>query len=347
MMIARARRRTLNTITGGTAMFNCRVRRGTCIAYLVAASSVIWGAAQGQARDTAQKPDHASSVAQGVAAGTRAPARLPTMCAGYSVSVYAQVPEPMKLSFAPSGALYVGRQEGRTIHRVAPFGRSVSEFGPPMVDPDAVLFDASGRISGVPNAVLVGGGGILAAIFQDQTARVVFNAGFDDVDDMKFDHAGRLVFSDDRQQVLVSSGNTPSVLFPLPDRPGSIAIDEDDRIYVALADGTIRIYTPDGALADAAFARGLAGLDTYLAFGPGAGGFGKALYVLSGDELFRFDRNGKPHKIGAGFNVGPSSGTGFVFGPDKSLYVSDHSQNRILKISRGNAKHHQPPCPLR
>lgn len=321
----------------------CKVRNAAVAVTLLAA----YGGARSEPPDIVQQPGKVSSSSQRVARAST-PARLPVVCAGYNVRVYASVPEPMKLSFGPLGTLYVGRQGGRDIiHRVAPLGRSVSEFGPPMVDPDAVLADPSGKISGVRNSVLVGGGGVLAAIFPNRTSRVIFNSGFADVDDMKFDSAGRLIFSDDLPQVLASSGNVPTVLFSLPSRPGSIAIDEDDRIYVALADGTIRIYTPDGTLADAAFASGLAGLDTYLAFGPGSGGFGKALYVLNGSDLLRFDRNGKSNRIGSGFNVGPPSGTGFVFGPDGALYVSDYDQNRILRISRGFIHRHQRACPLR
>lgn len=264
---------------------------------------------------------------------------LPTVSAGFNVEIYSNVIEPMKLSFGSDGALYVGRHGGDRIHRVAPGGGSVSEFGPPMVDPDAVLVDASGLISGVPDSVLVGGGGVLAAIFPDQTATVVFNSGFADVDDMKFDQAGRLVFSDDAPQVLTSNGSSPTVLFSTPSRPGSIAIDDDNRIFVALADGTIRIYNADGTVADSAFATGLAGgLDTYLAFGPGPGGFGNALYVLSGSNLLRFNKRGNATLIGSGFSVGPSSGTGFVFGPDKALYVSEYNQNRVLRISRGHGR---------
>lgn len=270
---------------------------------------------------------------------------LPTLCPGFKIGVYSNVNEPMKLSFGPDGALYVGRQGGDRIHRVAPGGGSVSEFGPPMVDPDAVLVDRTGRISGAPNSVLVGGGGVLAAIFQDQTSKVIFNSGFTDVDDMKFDRARRLVFSDDLPQVLVSNGAAPTVLFSTPSRPGSIAIDDDNRIFIALADGTIRIYNANGTLADSAFATGLAGLDTYLAFGKEAGGFGEALYVLDGSKLLRFSARGRGTVIGSGFSVGPSSGTGFVFGPDKALYVSEYYKNRILKISRGRTGHETCPRP--
>lgn len=293
--------------------------------------------------DVRSEQTSATSVASGQAQTSNSEANLPTLSAGFHVSVYANVSEPMKLSFAPDGALYVGRQAGGAgnrdrIHKVEPGGGSVSEFGPSQLDPDAVLFDASGQISGMPNSVLVGGDDVLAAIFKNQSSAVIFNAGFDDVDDMKFDHQGRLVFSDDRQQVLVSTGGPPTVLFSTPDRPNSIAIDDDNRIFLSLADGTIRIYNADGTVADNAFATGLAGFDTYLAFGPGEGGFGKALYVLNGTELLRFNKRGEATKIGSGFSIGPASGTGFVFGPDKSLYVSDYSNNRILKIAKG---HHE------
>jgi hypothetical protein len=272
---------------------------------------------------------------------------LPTLSADYLVSVYANVAEPMKLSFAPDGALYVGRQPGLRIHRIAPGGHPVTEYGPPMVDPDAVLVDTAGRIAGRRNSVLVGGGGILAAIFPNQSASVIFNTGFADVDDMHFDRRGRLIFSDDLPRVLSSTGGPPTVLFSTPSRPGSIAIDGRNRIFVALADGAIRIYNPDGSLADSAFATGLAGLDTYLAFADASSrerGDSKdwrgnpdrpdeTLYVLSGTTLLRFGRDGKAATIGTGFVAGPPSGTGFVIGPDRALYVSDYYANRILRIT--------------
>jgi hypothetical protein len=330
VLLAGAQANAMSTETNGSAkMKKLTIRPGQrhAGALLVCLAACGYGAAEAavQAPVGATDQAQASPIARA----------LPTVCAGFNVAIYSAVDEPMKLSFGPDEALYVGRQGGDRIHRVAPGGRSVAEFGPSMVDPDAVLADATGVISGVRNSVLVGGGGILAAIFQDQTSRVIFNSGFADVDDMKFDRTRRLVFSDDRPQVLVSRGSAPTVLFATPSRPGSIAIDDDNRIFVVLDEGTIKIYNADGTLEDGAFATGLAGLDTYLAFGPGPGGFGKELYVLNGRELLRFNRHGKATIIGSGFSVGPSSGTGFVFGPDKALYVSEYYENRVLKISHG------------
>lgn len=261
---------------------------------------------------------------------------LPTVSRGFKIAVYASVSEPMKLTFAPDDTLYVGRQPGARVHRIPP-GGTASEFGGDQSDPDAVIVDTIGKISGVPNSVLVGGGGILAAIHPNQVSTILFSSGFADVDDMKFDRNGRLIFSDDNPQVLSLTGNaqtgdSPQVLFTTPSRPGSIAISDDNQIFVALADGTIRIYNANGTPAGT-FAFGLAGLDTYLEFGPGEGGFGHALYVLSGSNLLRINMQGKMTTIGSGFSTGPSSGTGFIFGPDKALYVSDYPNNRVLKIS--------------
>jgi sugar lactone lactonase YvrE len=153
---------------------------------------------------------------------------------------------------------------------------------------------------------------------------------------MKFDRNGRLIFSDDNPQVLSSTGGPPTVLFSTPSRPGDLAIDDENRIFLVLEDGTIRIYTPDGKPAGI-FATGLAGLDTSLAFSDG-GGFGKFLYVLSGSTLLRFDKKGKSTVIGTGFGIGMPTATGFVFGPDRALYVSDFPAQRILRISRGHGR---------
>lgn len=285
-----------------------------------------------------------ANAASGQAAMAGAPgvqqtaSALPTVTNGYHIEVYAQLDQPEKLSFSRDGSLYVGSTNVTDrIRKIGPGGHPVIQFGPPQVDPDAVLADDDGRISGHRYSVLVGGEDTLAAIYRNQQSAVIFfNSGFTDVDDMKFDRNGRLVFADDVSLVWASTGGPPTVLFSTPSRASSLAIDDDNRIFIALDDGTIRIYRQNGTPAGI-FASGLAtGLNLYLAFGDGRGGFGRFLYALSGSTLLRFTPNGRAAVIGTGFSIGQQTATGMVFGPDHALYISDYDGNRILRISRGN-----------
>jgi hypothetical protein len=279
-----------------------------------------------------------SNAASGQASVSSSYSSLPKLVDGYRIGVYAYLDQPEKLSFSRDGSLYVGSTNVTDrIRKIGPGGHPVIEFGPPQLDPDAVLADDDGRISGHRDSVLVGGGDTLAAIYSNQQSAVIFfNSGFTDVDDMKFDRNGRLLFADDVSLVWASTGGTPTVLFSTPFRASSLAIDDNNRIFIALDDGTIRIYRPDGTPAGI-FASGLAtGLNLYLAFGDGRGGFGRFLYALSGSTLLRFTPNGRATVIGTGFSIGQQTSTGMVFGPDHALYISDYQGNRILRIARGN-----------
>ena len=82
-------------------------------------------------------------------------------------TIYAVVPDPESLSFAADGTLYAGRDNSGSgggytdavkIHRVAAGGVPVIEFGNVAVrDPDVVIVDWAGVVSGTTGAVLVGG----------------------------------------------------------------------------------------------------------------------------------------------------------------------------------------------
>jgi hypothetical protein len=268
---------------------------------------------------------------------------------GFDVEVYAEVTDPMELSFGPDGSLYVGRENSGSgggnrdavkVHRVAPGGREVEELGVVAIsDPDTVLFDADGSFTGVPGSLLVGGltgatgfVGQISVIRPDGTVETVFNSStvLGNVSSMAYDTTGRLVFFNaSANQVLVSDGEFPEPLFSTV--PASrIAIDGQNRIFTSGNDGVIRIHASDGTLIDDAFATGL-GTAPKITFGPG-GIWGRDLYCIVPDteELLRIDASGNVTVVATGMS-------GFKydlkFGPDGSLYVSDRDDDRILRIA--------------
>jgi len=147
-------------------------------------------------------------------------------------SVYAKVADPVRLAFAPDGTLYVGRDNSGSgggaadavkIHRIAPGGAPVSEFVKAAIaDPDAVVYDAAGVISGIAGAVIVGGvtadgstEGRLSRIAPDGAATTLFGPSSAIVNpgDFVFDATGRLLFTDvDGGKVWVMTNATPQTL---------------------------------------------------------------------------------------------------------------------------------------
>ena len=236
---------------------------------------------------------------------------------GFSVEVYTLVEDPFKLSFDPSGVLYAGRDKSGSggsaaaavkVHRIGGGGSPVSEYGAsPLPDPDAVLFDATGTVSGVPGSVLVGGEdaannrSLISVIRPDSSVVTLFSspfssAAFRNPQDLVFDRTGRLLFTNSDSQahkVSVTTGAFPTTLFTIPVSVGvnSIAVDEADRIYTIGVDGVLRGHDSAGQLLNGSFAVGL-GSESVLAFGTG-GAFGTYLYVITnGGDLRRYDAAG-------------------------------------------------------
>jgi len=147
---------------------------------------------------------------------------------------------------------------------------------------------------------------------------------------MAFDSTGRLLMSDDDSHlVLASTGGAPTALFSTGTvRLFDIEIGPSDLIYSGANDGKIRIHGADGSLLNDMFSAGFGG-SPRLAFGKGFG-FGNDLYVLDDGDLFRLDVAGTPTIVGSGF---ASVFTDIKFGPDGALYVSEFSNDRILRVS--------------
>lgn len=273
---------------------------------------------------------------------------------GFTVEHYADVTDPVEMTFDPAtGTMYVGRGNSGSggseadavkIHVVAPGGAPVAEYGDSDIpDPDSVLFDADGAISGVPGSVLVAGRegdeGALRAIHPDQTTSLLFHVGSGLVNPngLKFDSTGRVVIADNLGEVAFTTGGNPTILYDLGGRNGTIAIDANDDIYTDGPGGVIRIHAADGSLVNANFytdpnpAEG----GFQLEFGPGDALWGDFLYGISRDsgELIRFADDGTPTVIGTGFGGdGVTAVSDLEFGPDGALYVSFFSDDEIVRI---------------
>lgn len=286
-----------------------------------------------------------STAALLVATGLQPTAHATPVVPGFTVTAYAVVPEHNRFSFGSDGSLYIGNTidaaGGASLHRVAPGGGTVSAFGPAIFDPDAVLFDPSGTVSGVAGSVLVGGNAV-TAIRPDQSAVVLFSgagpAGFNNVGDLVFDRTGRLLFTDNgngdpnRRAVLAVEGGVLRQLFieANGEAPDSIAVSASNQIFTSRSDGAIGIHAADGSLVNASFVTGL-GPSPAIDFGRG-GAFGNQLHALDpvNGNLWRFDTAGQATLIGSGFST---NSTEMAFGPDGALYVGDFDHSLVLRVA--------------
>lgn len=278
---------------------------------------------------------------------------LPSMSEGYTVEPYASVPDPVNLSIAPDGTIFVGRDPGaggggtgaaQRIHRVTPGDPPVvEEFGDAVEDPDVVLADPLGLYAPEAGSVLVGGrivalnpfAGYVAAIAPDGTTTTLLpaNQTVQNPSGFGFDSGGTLwLVSFDNARLLPLGEAGPGVATVLPDEPLDLVVEPGtDRLFVSLQNGTIQIYDTGGALLDASFATGRA-----TAFATGVNRFGTDLYVLSATEgtLSRVDAEGNATVIGTGFG---DDAFGLDFGPDGRLYATDFDNDRILAVPESDA----------
>ena len=278
------------------------------------------------------------------------PVRSEIVVPGFAVQTYVTLPaKPTTICFDDtSGTLFVGRDDQFKIWRVPPGGGSYADYGhQDRHDPDAIFFDAAGTISGTPGSVLVAGAtdgswstGLMTAVLPDESVINVFGPTSEWVtpSDTAMDSSGRLVFPDVfGGKIWQTTGNPPVLYFELPGEiVFGVAIDQQDRVYVATRDGEVYRHDPNGT---ELFATGLAIGDDYggdppLAFGPG-GVWGTNLFSIDNSgNLVSIDDGGNKTIVGSGFPVGPGPNVtiDFAFGPDGALYASLYDPQQIVRI---------------
>jgi hypothetical protein len=284
------------------------------------------------------------------AAPALAGASLPTV-PGADVTVYATVPDPGVLSFSLAGDLYVGRDASGSgggngdpvkIHRVGPGGAPVVEYGEAAIDdPDGVLFDEVGTVSGEAGSVLVAGQafgvaqGRISAIRPDEGVDELVppTATCENPGNMAFVQFDHVVVGDASGQAIcqLTGGSLTIFADTAPAAPVDLEVSgSTNLVYARFTDGTVRVFGTDGSVFDPAFATGL-GANGALALSSGEWG-ADAAYVLDGaGQLLRLDSSGAaPVVVGTGFAAGI---TDLEFGPGNALYVSDFNNDRVLRIA--------------
>jgi hypothetical protein len=258
---------------------------------------------------------------------------------GFDVEVYAEVIDPIGLSFDTAGTLYAGADQFFSggsatgpafVSQVSPNGEVVRTYGVRQIgDPDTVLFDAYGQVSGVPGAVLVGGNSTISAILPEtEEIQTVFSGSLGNVSLLQFDPLGRLTFYDfNTKRVFVTEpGESPTLVGTFP---GIYTWTYDaDHIYASFTNGTIRIYDQNWQPINSSFVSGLATYTQIVGFGPG-GIWGDDLYAHRSDtrELLRIKADGAVEVMGT------VAASRLVFGPDDALYMSQAGEDRILRIT--------------
>lgn len=286
--------------------------------------------------------------------------------AGESPSVPGALPasiafliNPAVIDLGPDGVIYSGREDNGdfvSAWRIETFG-DPQPFGDPRCDPDSVVLDVDGIVSGVPGAMLVGGScgirnpdtgrcifdpdnnGCITAVEPDGTTTLLFgpDTAIGNVTWMKIDALGRLLFTrtlGSGRIYAIDGGVVSTVVTPSGYAIAQFDLDPDGNIRAFCNDGRIRTFNLDGALLGVNPATGL-GSAAVIASYAGGPRWAAGDYLVNSETfaLSRVDADGTVTPIGTGF---PGS-RGIRFGPDGALYIGSQVLNRIYRVI---------PCPV-
>jgi hypothetical protein len=211
------------------------------------------------------------------------------------------------------------------------------------MDPDIVVFDALGHVSGDIGAVLVlgvasGEAGQITAVFPDESVRRIFgpSGAYYNVSQAVLSDEGVLFLADrgpsslTTGRVLRTAGEEPRVIASLSPSPIGIASRADRRLFIVQSNGVLSVFDDEGGVIVPGLSDGLSRF-TLLAFSKGDAAFGQDLYAVGDDAiLWRIaPDDGSKHRVG---RVGTAT-TDISFGPDGAMYLSDLRGDLVWRVT--------------
>ena len=267
---------------------------------------------------------------------------------GASTVLYTNVTDPMLMSFAPDGTLYVGRDNRGSggdaydlvfISKVGTNASSVVNHGTTLTkDPDAVVYDQLGLVSGTPGSVIVGGTtgtntSIISKIAPNGVVTTLFGGVLANLGNPRqfiFNSAGRMYVTDSVYgQVLTTTSGAAPTLLCISSNAHGIALDVSNRLAVtSVTEPRIQLFNTNGTLINANFAAVRA--ESPIVRGPGDAFWGSDLYAVNiANQLIRISPAGAITVMGGGF----ANQFEMAFGPSNVLYVSELYTDRIYRIA--------------
>jgi sugar lactone lactonase YvrE len=263
----------------------------------------------------------------------------PSVAEGHAVEKFTDIASPAGIAFDPAGNLYVGNAASSGYVRfVTADGATTDEIGGLLDDPDFVVFDEHGFV-GEAGSVLVGALDTILQIDPDTGITTTLFSGppLSNVGEMEFDSTGRLfagqVGGALGAGVVVIDQGTPSVFFSIPDdRTGSIAVDEQDNVFVGATHSAL-IYKldPSGALLGDPFASVpismIGGQLAYASVGP----FSGDLFAGGREDGNVFRVDGASGDVSL-FMSGLEYPVGLAVGQQGDLFVGDFHGDAIYRV---------------
>jgi hypothetical protein len=282
------------------------------------------------------RPPFALTLAASVAlVASSANAALPQVYRA-TTTVYATVSGPLEMDFAADGTMYVGNGASGSpkIWRIGPGGSPAEPLGRTGIpDPDAVVVDRTGAISGIAGAVLVGGGqpGFIKAINPDGWVFDFLSSlsGLSNPAGFTFDRSGRLLLLDlDSGNWGIVSADSVTALGSVGRWGGSIIVDASGRVMISCSqDARLRVFAVTGSFLEYLDIGSKPQSPLATASSPF---WGTNIYAVDPTgQLLSVDLAGQLKVKGRGFQDAGD----MLFGSDGSLYLSEYGNDRILKIT--------------